>query len=83
MNPSKYIVGEINTGIGTFLGAIVFSNFVPHSQFKDYFTEILGAGFFYVDHHLNVVVYDRSVSLGVVSRPEDAKIISKALNLLD
>lgn len=82
MSKAKYVTGEVKTDYGTIATAICFGDVLNHSDFANKFTEIWGAGFFYIDQAGAVTAYGKSVSLGVESRPEqDAKMIEKALVL--
>lgn len=86
MARTKYITGEVKCDgpIGSVATAICFGEILGHSDLKSRFTEIWGAGFFFIDDAGNVVAYGESVSLGVKSREaQDAKMIEKALGFKD
>lgn len=82
MRRSKYIVGELPSGMGTTLGAIVFPNYVEHVAVAAIFAKdgIESAGFFTV-HEGQVYPEGESTSLGLVSRDKDARIIARVLGL--
>lgn len=79
----KYIVGEIrsNTSIVDCISAVLFNCLVTHSDLANAFSEIHGAGFFYLDKERKVHVYGESVSLSKKSRPEDVQWIERTLCL--
>lgn len=74
---SKYIVGRI----GRFEHAIVFDELLTHSDMRPAFVhgEIISAGFCHYDSD-GVKVYGESVSLRVASRPEDEKLVGRAMS---
>lgn len=74
---SKYIVGRF----GHLEHAIVFDECVTHSDMRPAFQhgEIISAGFCHYTTD-GVKVYGESVSLGVASRPEDERIVGRAMS---
>lgn len=77
---SKYIVGEVRGGgIGSVTSAVLFNDVVSHDSLRPLFSEIHGAGFFYIDENFKVSVFGTSTSLNVDSRPEDALWIERTL----
>jgi hypothetical protein len=77
---SKYVVGEISTGIATMLAAVVFCEYVPHISMIRLFEPgtIRSAGFCYISDD-DVQVFGESVGLHTKSLPEDARLIGRAI----
>ena len=78
MDGNKYIIVE-ECGIEL---AIIFHHILTHADVARAYgrDNVIAAGFFYASDVGEVKVYGESWSLGgVVSRPEDAKIISKSI----
>lgn len=80
----KYVVGEIPLVVGHNLGAVVVGEHFGHDTLRSVFLpdSIVSAGFFHIQDE-RVVVYDKSTSLGVSSRPQDAVLVARALGLHD
>jgi len=86
---SKYVVGEMRTETGTAWAAVVFPEFVVHSDMaRRMFYEVLSAGFVdvYADEKsefgVGVRCYGRSESLKKGSEPErDEKLVRRCLSL--
>ena len=81
MNNLKYIVGEFrNNDFSVSIGAVIFPETMTHADVARSLraVDVLGAGFFYIND-MQAVVYGRSGSLNVDSRPEDLKAINKIL----
>jgi hypothetical protein len=84
MSRAKYITGEVKCdgGLGSVATALCFGEILGHSDLIGRFSEIWGAGFFFIGEDGKVTAYGKSVSLGVDSREEkDAQMIEKALGL--
>lgn len=81
---TKYIVGEVYSGLLPVLVAIVFPDTVEHAQVAHACVDgpagIQSAGFFRIEDG-QVVAYGESTSLGLASRSEDAILIAKAIGL--
>lgn len=78
---SKYIVGEVRGGgLGSVLSAVLFNDVVSHDSLRPLFSEIHGAGFFYIEGG-KVNVFGESIALKVKSRPEDVIWIERTLRL--
>lgn len=81
---TKYIVGELPSGMGATLGAIVFPEYVQHDHMSQVFEpgdgNLVSAGFFTVQDG-QVHVYGESTSLVLASREVDAILIAKAIGL--
>lgn len=84
---AKYVVGTvINPHPFTNVrAAIVFPEHLGHTLVRNLFVagSITGAGFFHLDLDGRVQVYDRSSTLGVDSKPEDAELVAKAIGVYD
>lgn len=82
----KYVVGKFRGN--RWDSAVIFDESANHSDFRDIFETIEGAGFFTIstaDDLYEVVVrnYGESVSLKIKSRPEDLVPLQKALGIYD
>ena len=81
---TKYVVGELPSGMGTTLGAVVFPEYVSHDHMARVFApgedNLVSAGFFYVQDGV-VQPYGESTSLRLSSREIDAVLIAKAIGL--
>lgn len=80
----KYVVGNIQDGIGSFVIAICFPEHIGHNTVarKLFSEEVIAGGFFSIDHEGSVRVYGASTSTGSKSRPgEDERLICQALGL--
>lgn len=79
---TKYLVGELPTGVSTTLGAVVFPECLPHAQAAKVFyrCQPVSGGFFEVQDG-QVQPYGESVGLGLRARPEDAVLIARAIGL--
>lgn len=81
---TKYIVGELPSGYGSVLGAVVFPEYVEHAHMAQVFVpgedNLVSAGFFDVVDG-KVEPFGSSLGLKLDSRPIDAKLIAKAIGL--
>ena len=82
MRKAKYIVGELPSGMGTTLGAVIFPNYIDHARVAILFAPngIESAGFFTV-HDGVVYPEGESTGLKLSSRPTDDRIIARAIGL--
>jgi len=82
MGKSKYIVGELPSGMGTTLGAVIFPDYIDHARVASLFAinGIQSAGFFTV-HDGVVYPEGESTGLRLSSRPADGRIIARAIGL--
>ncbi|WOF81696.1 hypothetical protein P5704_027865 (plasmid) [Pseudomonas sp. FeN3W] len=80
----KYVIGEIQDGISSFVVAVCFPEHIGHNTVarKLFSQEVIAGGFFSIDHEGSVRVYGASTSTGSKSRPgEDERLICQALGL--
>jgi hypothetical protein len=78
---SKYIVGIPKHGYVTDEIAIVFSEHLGHTDFREVFVEgsITSGGFCHFDKD-DVSVYGKSIGLNVDSKPSDSKLVGRAMS---
>lgn len=79
MTQSKYIIFKY---AGVCECAVVFDSLITHSEIGIKFGngDAVSAGFCRVDE-FGVAVYGHSVSMGLESRPEDAKLVERSLSI--
>jgi len=80
----KYLIGELATKYVDQYVAICFPETVGHDDIGKFFNHgtVIAGGFFYIEDG-KVIPYDKSISMGVASRPEDVKFLQRALGLSD
>jgi hypothetical protein len=84
-NKGKYLVGQVAGTYSDQVVAIVFPETLGHDDIgRKVFIAgtVIGGGFFWFDADNNVVVSDKSVSMGVQSRPEDVVYLGRALGII-
>lgn len=73
----KFVIGTpMHTGLSCEV-AVLIPEIIPHAALRSMFHEITSAGFFHLDTkdgEIEVVVYGKSVGLGVEARCDDRDI---------
>ena len=84
----KYVVGEVRGMHSAIMSAVLIPETITHSDISGIFETIRSAGFYYINiegdtdtNHIDVTCYGESVSLGVISMPEDIELVRRTLGL--
>jgi hypothetical protein len=73
---SKYVVGSLRDN--GHVAAVVFCEYIPHTQMIPLFEAIRSGGFCHINGD-SVSVFGESIGLGVQSIPDDERLVGRAV----
>lgn len=76
---SKYIVGELGSGILPIMVAVVFPESINHTDVAPIFSEIMSAGFCQYGTD-QVSVFGESIGLHIKSDPTHERLVGRAMS---